>query len=71
MVQLLPIFTLSPMYEVGNIFDMVTTADITGIDVVINSAAVAGAQMFVKLYSIDGYSFDVNQSTDTEWVFTR
>jgi cytoplasmic iron level regulating protein YaaA (DUF328/UPF0246 family) len=25
----------------------------------------------LKLYSIDGYSFDVNQSTDTEWVFTR
>lgn len=40
-------------FEVGNIFDMVTTADLTAIDVVINSAAVAGAQMFVKLYSID------------------
>ncbi len=45
-------------FEVGNIFDMVTTADITGIDVVINSAAVAGAQMFVKLYSIDAATGD-------------
>lgn len=25
----------------------------------------------LKLYSVDGYSFDVNQSTDDEWVFTR
>jgi cytoplasmic iron level regulating protein YaaA (DUF328/UPF0246 family) len=25
----------------------------------------------LKLYSIDGYSFDVNQSTGAEWVFTR
>lgn len=25
----------------------------------------------LKLYTVDGYSFDVNQSTDEEWVFTR
>jgi cytoplasmic iron level regulating protein YaaA (DUF328/UPF0246 family) len=25
----------------------------------------------LKMYSVDGYSFDVNQSTDVEWVFTR
>lgn len=25
----------------------------------------------LKLYNVDGYSFDVNQSTDNEWVFTR
>lgn len=25
----------------------------------------------LKLYSVDGYSFDVNQSTEDEWVFTR
>ncbi|MEY3237214.1 MAG: hypothetical protein RI883_1315 [Bacteroidota bacterium] len=25
----------------------------------------------LKLYSVDGYSFDVNQSTESEWVFTR
>ncbi|MCF8416609.1 MAG: peroxide stress protein YaaA [Crocinitomicaceae bacterium] len=25
----------------------------------------------LKLYSVDGYSFDVNQSSETEWVFTR
>jgi len=46
-------FNAGDGFEVGNIFDMVTTADLKGIDVVINSAAVAGAEMFVKLYSID------------------
>jgi len=40
-------------FEVGNIFDMVTAANLAGVDVVINSAAVAGAEMYVKLYSID------------------
>jgi cytoplasmic iron level regulating protein YaaA (DUF328/UPF0246 family) len=25
----------------------------------------------LKTYTVDGYSFDVNQSTDVEWVFTR
>lgn len=25
----------------------------------------------LKLYNVDGYSFDANQSTDSEWVFTR
>ena len=25
----------------------------------------------LKLYSVDGYSFDVNQSTEEEWVYTR
>ncbi len=25
----------------------------------------------LKLYTIDGYQFDINQSTDTEFVFTR
>lgn len=25
----------------------------------------------LKTYTVDGYSFDVNQSTDLEWVFTR
>jgi hypothetical protein len=45
-------------FEVGNIFDIVATADLTAIDVVINSAAAAGAQMFVKLYSIDAATGD-------------
>ncbi|MEY4572604.1 MAG: hypothetical protein RLZ10_1847, partial [Bacteroidota bacterium] len=40
-------------FEVGNIFDMVTAANLGGVDVVINAAAVAGAEMYVKLYSID------------------
>ena len=25
----------------------------------------------LKLYSIDGYSFDANQSNEDEWVFVR
>jgi cytoplasmic iron level regulating protein YaaA (DUF328/UPF0246 family) len=25
----------------------------------------------LKTYTVDGYSFDVNQSTENEWVFTR
>ena len=25
----------------------------------------------LKLYTVDGYSFDINQSNDDEWVFTR
>jgi hypothetical protein len=40
-------------FEVGNIFDIVASADITAINVVVNAAAEAGAQMYVKLYSID------------------
>ena len=40
-------------FEVGNIFDIVSTADIKAIDVVINSAATAGREFYVRLYSID------------------
>jgi cytoplasmic iron level regulating protein YaaA (DUF328/UPF0246 family) len=25
----------------------------------------------LKLYDVDGYSFDINESTETEWVFVR
>ena len=25
----------------------------------------------LKLYNVDGYSFDTNQSSENEWVFTR
>lgn len=40
-------------FEVGNIFDIYTTTDLKGVDAVISTSAVAGAEMFVKLYSID------------------
>ena len=40
-------------FEVGNIFDMFASAELTAIDVHIHPAAVAGAEMYVKLYSID------------------
>jgi len=45
-------------FEVGNIFDMYTTQDLSGIDVVIASTAVAGAEMYVRLYSIDAATGD-------------
>ena len=25
----------------------------------------------IKGYNVDGYSLDANQSTETEWIFTR
>ena len=40
-------------FEVGNIFDMFSSAELAAIDVYIHPAAVAGAEMYVKLYSID------------------
>jgi hypothetical protein len=40
-------------FEAGNIFDIVTTSTASAIDVVIGSTAVAGAEIFVQLYSIN------------------
>ncbi len=40
-------------YEVGHIFDMFQSATIYGIDAVINASSEPGAEIFVKLYSID------------------
>ncbi|MBM3184912.1 MAG: T9SS type A sorting domain-containing protein [Bacteroidetes bacterium] len=40
-------------FEVGNIFDIYAAATLKGIDVVIHPQAVAGAEMYVKLYSIN------------------
>jgi hypothetical protein len=40
-------------FESGNVFDIFTAADITGVEVGINAAAVAGAIIYVKLYTID------------------
>lgn len=40
-------------FETGNVYDIFTAADITSIDVGINSSAVAGAIVYVKLYTID------------------
>ncbi len=45
-------------FEVGNIFDMYAATSLRAIDVVINPQAVAGAEMFVKLYSIDATTGD-------------
>lgn len=45
-------------FESGNIFDIYTAADLQGIRVGINAAAVAGASIFVKLYTIDATTGD-------------
>jgi hypothetical protein len=45
-------------FEVGNIFDMYASAELSTIDLFVNSAAVAGAEIYVKLYSIDAATGD-------------
>lgn len=45
-------------FEVGNIFDVVSNTTASAIDVVIASTAVAGAEIYVKLYSIDAGTGD-------------
>lgn len=45
-------------FESGNIFDIFAAADLGGIRVGINAAAVAGASIFVKLYTIDAATGD-------------
>ncbi|MCF8408833.1 MAG: T9SS type A sorting domain-containing protein [Crocinitomicaceae bacterium] len=40
-------------YEVGHIFDIFSSATLYGIDAVINASSEPGAEIFVKLYSID------------------
>ena len=40
-------------YEVGHIFDIFTSATIYGIDAIINATSEPGAEIFIKLYSID------------------
>ena len=45
-------------FEVGNIFDIYTTAPLSAIDVYINDAAEVGTECYVKLYSIDATTGD-------------
>ena len=45
-------------FEVGNIFDIYTTAPLSAIDVMINGVAEVGAECYVKLYSIDATTGD-------------
>jgi hypothetical protein len=40
-------------YEMGNIFDIQSTATLSAIDVMVGAQSVAGSEIFVKLYSID------------------
>lgn len=53
-------------FEVGNIFDMYATDNISAIDVYIHPGANVGTEMYVKLYSIDAQTGDfvfVDEST--------
>jgi len=45
-------------FEVGNIFDMFATGDLSAIDVYIHPGANVGTEMYVKLYSIDATTGD-------------
>jgi hypothetical protein len=45
-------------FEVGNIFDMYASADLSTIDLFVHPVAVAGAEIYVKLYSIDAATGD-------------
>lgn len=40
-------------FEVGNIFDIYTTTNLSAIDFTVGATAVAGAEIFVKVYSLD------------------
>lgn len=40
-------------FEIGNVFDMFASAELTGIDFGVTTTAVAGAEVYVKLYTID------------------
>ncbi|MDG1334004.1 MAG: T9SS type A sorting domain-containing protein [Crocinitomicaceae bacterium] len=45
-------------FESGNIYDIFAAADLTGIRVGINAAAVEGSSIYVKLYTIDAATGD-------------
>ncbi|MEY3235949.1 MAG: hypothetical protein RI883_50 [Bacteroidota bacterium] len=51
-------FNSGDEFEAGNIFDIVNDQDLRGIDVVIGANAEAGAEVYVKLYSIDAATGD-------------
>lgn len=54
-------------YEVGNVYDMFTSATLTGIQVVVASTSVEGASMFGKLYSIDPSTGDFILEDQTDY----
>lgn len=54
-------------FEVGNVYDMFTSATMTGIQVVPTTTAVEGASMFGKLYSIDPTTGDFILEDQTDY----
>jgi hypothetical protein len=54
-------------YEVGNLFDVFTAAELTRINVGISSSSVIGANVFAKLYSIDPTTGDFLLEDQTDY----
>ncbi len=54
-------------FEAGNLFDIFTAAELTRINVGINTSAVAGASVFAKLYSIDPTTGDFLLEDQTDY----
>jgi len=57
-------------FETGNIFDIFTDAQLGSIRVGINSLAVEGAQMFVKIYTIDAAGDFILQDQSLPYTVT-
>lgn len=54
-------------YEVGNVYDIFTSATLTGIQVVVAATSVEGASMYGKLYSIDPSTGDFILEDQTDY----
>ncbi len=57
-------------YEVGHIFDMFQSATLYGIDAVINTSSEPGAEIFVKLYSLDAAGDFVFEEESAPYIVT-
>ena len=53
-------------YEVGSLFDIITTQDIYGVDFVVDDASEPGAIVYGVIYSIDAASGDFIFETNTD-----
>ena len=58
-------------YEVGHIFDMFQSATLYGIDAVINASSEPGAEIFVKLYSLDAAGDFVFEEESAPYIVTN
>lgn len=58
-------------YEVGHIFDMFQSATLYGIDAIINASSEPGAEIFVKLYSLDAAGDFVFEEESAPYIVTN